>query len=92
MASVFLSAVATADLNELLVTRSLPLDARARVRERLRQLEGFPESGVALEGRWAPARALVGPWSWMLHVYDYDRSVDRVTVLTIHDTRTSTAP
>ncbi len=63
----------------------------ANLGKRLSQLERFPESGVRLEGRWAPARVLVGPWSWMLHVYDYDAGTDIVTVLTVQDARTSTA-
>lgn len=91
MASVVLSAVAVADLNELIVSRSLPADARLRVRDRLSQLGRFPESGVRLDGRWAPARVLVGPWSRMLHVYDYEPDSDVVTVLTIQDARTSSA-
>jgi hypothetical protein len=91
VATVVLSAVAAADIRELIASRSLPADARARVRGRLSQLERFPESGVRLEGRWAPARLLDGPWSWMLHVYDYDADADVVTVLTVQDARTSTA-
>lgn len=90
---MLLTAGAVADLDDLTATRGLPDDARERVKGRLRQLEDHPLSGVALGGgRWAPARVLVGPWTWMLVVYDYDPEVDTVTVLSVEDSRTSTAP
>ena len=91
MANVVLSAVAIADLDELIASRSLPDDARSRIRQRLSQLERFPESGARLEGRWAPARALTGPWPWMLHVYDYEPDADLVIVLTVQDARSASS-
>ena len=60
----------------------LPLDARAR-------LGTFPRSGVALGAPYAPARFVLGPWSWMVLVYDYDEGTDVVTVLAVEDARSS---
>ena len=36
-------------------------------------------------------RFLLGPWRWMLLVYEYDQDNDRATVLTIQDAGSSTA-
>lgn len=36
-------------------------------------------------------RFLLGPWRWMLLVYEYDEAADRVVILTIHDARSSSA-
>ena len=34
---------------------------------------------------------LVGPWRWMLVVYEYREEEDRVVVVTVQDARSSTA-
>ena len=47
--------------------------------------------GQRLSGRWDGTRYLVGPWPWMLIVYEHHRELDRVDVLTIQDARASTA-
>lgn len=36
-------------------------------------------------------RFLIGPWPWMLIVYAHAEEAETVTVLSIHDGRTSTA-
>jgi len=36
-------------------------------------------------------RFLIGPWPWMLVVHAYEEAADTVTVLSIHDARTSTS-
>lgn len=36
-------------------------------------------------------RFLLGPWRWMLIVYEYIELDDRVVVVTIQDARTSSA-
>jgi hypothetical protein len=51
----------------------------------------FPNLGQRLSGRWHGTRYLVGPWPWMLIVYEHHPQLDRVDVLTIQDVRTSTA-
>ncbi len=91
MASVELARTAVEDLERLIVMLSLPSNASARVARSLRTLERFPRLGVALGGRWDGLRCLVGPWRWMLVVYEYREEKDRVVVVTVQDARSSTA-
>ena len=91
MASVELARTAVEDLERLIVMLSLPSNASARVARSLRTLERFPRLGVALGGRWDGRRCLVGPWRWMLVVYEYREEEDRVVVVTVQDARSSTA-
>ena len=92
MARVEVSAAARADLEQLIVTHSLPPDTRERVRRSLRHLERFPLLGPALEGRWEGFRFLLGPWRWLVLVYVYLEDEDRVVVVTIQDGRSVSSP
>jgi hypothetical protein len=47
--------------------------------------------GAELPGRWSPLRFVLGPWRWLLLVYDYDEEEDLVVVVTIQDARSSFA-
>ena len=89
MAQVELTLAAVEDLDRLIRTHSLPADTRQRVRGVLEPLRRFPELGAELAGRWAGKRFVLGPWRWMLLVYSYGRSTDRVVVLTVQDARSS---
>jgi hypothetical protein len=89
VASVELATTAVEDLDTLIRTHSLPDDARARVARSLRPLERFPLMGPALGGRWEGFRFLLGPWRWLVLVYVYIESEDRVVVTTIQDARSS---
>ncbi|MBA2347715.1 MAG: type II toxin-antitoxin system RelE/ParE family toxin [Solirubrobacterales bacterium] len=91
MTAVRFAAAAVGDLEGLILTLSLPADTRSRVVASLRALERFPEIGPELAGRWSGLRFLLGPWRWLLLVYEYDALADRVVVLTIQDARSSTA-
>jgi hypothetical protein len=91
VAQVEIAHVAVADLERLVLTHSLPSDTRERVRGTLRALERFPRLGPELTGRWEGFRFLLGPWRWMLLVYIFDESRDRVAIVTIQDARTSGA-
>jgi hypothetical protein len=91
VARVELAATAIEDLDVLIRTHSLPADTRARVARSLRPLERFPLMGPELGGRWAGLRFLLGPWRWLLLVYVFIESEDRVVVVTIQDARSSTA-
>ena len=73
----------------MIVTHSLPVDTRARVQRSLRILERFPSVGRPLEGGWAPLRFVLGPWRWLVIVYVYEESADRVLVVAIQDARAS---
>ncbi len=91
MATVVAAERARKDLTHLIITRSLPSDTRERVRRSLAQLETFPLAGRRLRGRWRGFRALIGPWPWMILVYEYDESTDTATVSAIHDARSESA-
>lgn len=82
---------AVEDLDRLAVALSLPADTRERVRRSLSPLAGLPLLGPELEGRWTGMRFLLGPWRWMLLVYEFDEDADRVVVLTVQDARASSA-
>jgi len=91
MARVELAQAAVEDLERLVFTHSLPPDTKERVKRSLRSLEDFPYLGAPLEGRWAGFRFLLGPWRWMLIVYEYFEDEERVVVETIQDGRSSQA-
>ena len=87
MAIVLVTDTAAHDLTELITEHSLPRDTRERVQNRLRPLARFPAMGSPLEGRWTGSRFLLGPWRWMLIVYEYVDESDTVFVTTIQDSR-----
>lgn len=91
MARVELAAAAVEDLDRLAAVLTLPSDTRRRVARSLRALGDFPSLGAELGGRWAGLRFLLGPWRWMLLVYEYIEADDRVVVVTIQDARSSRA-
>ena len=91
MARVELATAAGEDLDNLIRTHSLPADTRSRVARSLRSLARFPKMGPALGGRWEGFRFILGPWRWLILVYVYIESEDRVVVVTIQDARSSTA-
>ena len=47
--------------------------------------------GPALAGRWRGLRFVLGPWRWLLLVYVYIETEDRVAVITIQEGRASRA-
>jgi plasmid stabilization system protein ParE len=91
LASVVVTPAAQRDLERLILTHSLPASTHDRVRRSLRPLQQFPMMGSMLRGRWARYRFLLGPWRWMLVVYEYDESRDLVAIVTVQDARSSRA-
>ena len=85
MAVVAFARTAVADLDRLIETRGLPGTTRDRVRSSAATLATFPLLGSRLTGDWHGFRFILGPWSWMLLVYDYDEVADRVSIVTIQD-------
>jgi hypothetical protein len=86
------SAAATEDIARLRITHSLPADASERIRRSLQALRWFPRLGTQLdEGGWEGFRFLLGPWRWMVIVYDYDENDDRVVLVAVLDGRSSSA-
>jgi hypothetical protein len=91
VARVELALAAVEDLDTLIRSHSLPVDTRARVARSLRGLQRYPLMGPALSGRWEGFRFVLGPWRWMLLVYVYMETDERVVVVTIQDGRSSSA-
>ena len=89
MAEVVVAQRARTDLSHLITSRKLPPDTLERVRKSLTQLETFPLAGRRLGERWHGYRLVLGPWPWMLLIYQYDETTETVTVLAVHDARTS---
>jgi hypothetical protein len=91
VATVVLAEPAVASLDDLIITHSLPATTRARVRASLEPLASFPLIGSKLGGRWQGFRFILGPWPWMLLVYEYNEAKDEVGVATIQDSRSANA-
>jgi plasmid stabilization system protein ParE len=92
MPRIVVTPEAVAALDRLIVTHSLPVDTKERFRRSLRPLEAFPRLGRELEGGgYDGLRFVLGPWRWMVVVYEYDEASDTVGVLTVQDARSSMA-
>jgi plasmid stabilization system protein ParE len=92
MASVIVSPEAADSLARLIVSHSLPADTRERVRRAIGPLAEFPRLGRSLRGGgYDELRFVLGPWRWMVVVYEYDTADDVVKILAIEDARSSTA-
>ncbi len=91
MATVVLAEPAVAKLDRLIETLSLPSTTRARVRASLEPLAAFPLIGSELVGRWKGYRFVLGPWPWMLLIYQYDEITDEVGVVSVQDSRSARA-
>lgn len=91
MAAVEVTREARDELRELIETQSLPSDTRTRASRSLLTLHEFPRAGKQLSGVWRECRAIIGPWGWLVIVYMYIESDDRVVVIAFHDARTSNA-
>lgn len=90
MPRVELTRAAAEDIARLTVTHSLPPDTNERIKRSLRPLEQFPQLGTALAGeRWAGFRFVLGPWRWMVIVYETHEDPARVVIVTVQDGRSS---
>ena len=92
MASVVVTATAKRELKTLTESHSLPHSTASRLRQVLEPLHQFPLLGADIGGRWTGIRFIVGPWRWMLILYRYDQSLDRVEVISIQDGRSAQSP
>ncbi len=82
---------AVEDLDRLIAALTLPADTRGRVRRSLAPLADFPFLGTELTGQWRGLRFVLGPWRWMLVVYEFIEDEGRVIIVTFQDARSSTA-
>jgi plasmid stabilization system protein ParE len=91
VARIIVTPRARVDVDNAIANLGLPANTWERVRRSIRLLEDFPLAGRALEGRWADARFIVGPWPWMILLYVHEPEEDRVYVVAMHDARSATA-
>ena len=92
MPRVIVSPAAADSLARLIRTHSLPDDTRERVPHSIAPLAEFPRLGRALEGAgYDGLRFVLGPWRWMVAVYEHDAVADAVNILAVEDARSSTA-
>lgn len=87
MARIELTRVADDDLARLVETHSLPPNTRHRVGQVLAPLRDFPQLGAPVGGRWGGHRYLVGPWRWLLTIYEYVEERDAVVIKAFQDAR-----
>jgi plasmid stabilization system protein ParE len=92
VAQVIVTPRARRDVEEAIAALNLPEDTWARVARSLRVLETFPQAGPELEGKWVPARFVLGPWSWMILLCTHDEALDQVFVVAMHDARSASVP
>ncbi len=91
MASVLVSPRARRNLERLIRTHSLPASTVARFVASIEPLATFPAIGAPLGGRWSGFRFVLGPWRWMLIIYEYQQEQDLVGIVTVQDARSSGA-
>ena len=91
MPRVELTRGAVEDLERLILTHSLPADTRDRIRRSLRPLGQFPRLGAVIDDRRPEERFLIGPWHWLVIVYEYRDADGRIVILSIEDGRSAKA-
>ncbi|HEU4671383.1 MAG TPA: type II toxin-antitoxin system RelE/ParE family toxin [Candidatus Limnocylindrales bacterium] len=91
MASVLVSPRARRNLERLIETHSLPASTVGRFAASIEPLAAFPSIGAPLSGRWSGYRFVLGPWRWMLIVYEHHPDQDVVGIVTVQDARSSGA-
>jgi len=89
VAQIIVTPRAGQDVKEAISAFGLPDDTWTQISRSLKPLEGSPLSGSALKDA-APARFVLGPWSWMMLVYIYEESSDEVYVVAVLDARSAT--
>jgi len=93
LARIEWSESAVSALDQLVLSHSLPADTRQRVKHSLRPLERFPRFGpeLAVLRDGSELRFLIGPWPWLVLVYLYDESAQRVVVVSPEDGRAASS-
>lgn len=91
MARVVVTARAERDIRELVRSRDLPTDTPDRIRRSLLPLADFPTLGTLIGGNFDSLRFLLGPWRWMIVIYEV-QSADSVVILRVIDGRTGSSP
>ena len=89
---IIITPTAQTDLERLIRSHRLTTSTAPRIQRSLAPLESFPEMGARLVGPWARFRFVIGPWRWMVLVYDHDPVEDIVWIVTIVDGRSAASP
>lgn len=79
-------------LRRLAATGDLPADTLERVARACLLLADFPQMGRSLGRRDGDVRVLVGPWDWLLVIYEWFSDAELVVIVGIHDARAADAP
>ena len=91
MPRVELTRGAVEDLERLILTHSLPADTRDRIRRSLRPLGQFPRLGAVIDDQRPDERFVIGPWQWLVIVYEDRAAEERIAILSIEDGRSAKA-
>lgn len=92
MPRVVVTRAAAQSLERLIVTHSLPLDTPGRVHRSVEPLAEFPRLGRALDAEgYEGLRFVLGPWRWLVVLYEHDPEADIVSILAIEDARSTHA-
>ena len=93
MAQLQWSEEALLGLDRLRLTHSLPPDTRERVENSAQPLSRFPRFGPELRelSGSGELRFLIGPWLWLVVIYLYLESEDRVIIVSVEDGRAAMA-
>jgi plasmid stabilization system protein ParE len=92
VARIVVSPAAAESLARLIVTHSLPADTIERFRRSVAPLGEFPLLGASLEGAgYEGLRFVLGPWRWLVVVYEHDPDAEDIRILAVEDARSSTA-
>ncbi len=92
MPRIIVSPAAAESLARLILSHSLPADTTERFRRSIGPLAEFPALGRDLEGGgYDGLRFILGPWRWMVVVYEHDADADVVNILSVEDACSSTA-
>jgi plasmid stabilization system protein ParE len=92
MPTVVVTLTARDDLERLVQTHSLPDDTTERFRRSIVHLGRFPSIGAELHGAWDGFRFVLGPWRWMIVVYEFVEAQDQVVIVTVQDARSGRSP
>jgi hypothetical protein len=92
VARLLVSPRARGNLERLIQTQSLPTTTTDLFKASIQPLATFPLLGQALSGRWSGFRYLLGPWRWMIIVYEYLEDQDVVGIVAVQDARSEHSP
>jgi plasmid stabilization system protein ParE len=93
MARLEWSKRALTSLDQLVLSHHLPADTRDRIEISAHPLQRFPRFGPEIRTLpdGAELRFLIGPWPWLVIVYLYIESEDRIGGVSIEDGRSASS-